>query len=215
MYRKHMSAVHAPWCPRCRVALTAGQARNVTLHGCAQCGGVWLDNASASRMVQAYEADALGMADRAAQSATTATDTSVRGIPCAACDAPMEVRRVYQVDIDVCPQHGTWFDAHELRKVSDAMAQARRQQFRSGPQGHQPRRPPQGSRAQHVNNDTAFVVGYVAADAMDVADVGLDVVDVGSDAAGEVVGVVADGGADLLGGAFELVGGILGGLLDV
>jgi len=222
-----MSTVHAPWCPRCRLGLSVGQARNVTLYGCGQCGGVWLDNACASRMVEAYEADALAMADRASQSARVAANTSVTGIPCAVCDTPMHVRRVYEVDVDVCSQHGTWFDAHELRKVADAMAVARRQQFQQG-QGRAPgargprpqrRGPPGGSNV--MENDTAFMVGYVAADALelgvDAAEVGIDALDVGAgavDVAGDVAGAMAEGGVDILGGAFEVVGAILGGLLD-
>jgi len=218
-----MSTVHAPWCPRCRIALSFGQARNVTLYGCGQCGGVWLDNACATRMVQAYEADALAMADRASQSARAATDTSVKGIPCAACDAPMEVRRIYEVDVDMCSQHGTWFDAHELRKVADAMALARRQQFQqsqarpSGAAGHPQRRAPHGGNADVVGNDTAFMVGYVAADSLelgvDAAEMGVDALDLGPGAV-DVAGAVAEGGVDILGGAFEIVGAILGGLLE-
>jgi Zn-finger nucleic acid-binding protein len=178
-------------------------------------------------MVQAYEADALAMADRAAQSAARATDTSVTGIPCAGCDTPMQVRRIYEVDVDVCSQHGTWFDAHELRKVADAMALARRQQFQqgqarpSGAAGQQRSRPPHGGNANVAGDDTAFVVGYVAADSLelgvDAADVGLDALDVGAgavDVAGDVAGAVAEGGVDILGGAFEIVGAILGGLLE-
>ena len=233
-YTIGMNAVHEPLCPRCRIPLTPGRARNVILHACGQCGGVWLDNTCASRMVQAYEADALAMADQAAKAAPCPTDTSMSGIPCAACDTPMQQRCVCGVDIDICSQHGTWFDPHELRKVAEAMAQSRRQQFQQS-QGATPTRSDSGRVAHNrprapgsatVTGDEAFMVGYVAADAadmggdavgagMDVADMGADALSAAGDVAGGVADVVADGGVDIVASAFELVGGILGGLFDL
>lgn len=182
-------------------------------------------------MVEAYEADALTMADQAARTAPCKGDTSTSGIPCATCDAPMQPRCVCGVDIDLCSQHGTWFDADELRKVAESMAQARRQQFQRsqggpgvpGRPGPGPGRNVRAARGASggVANDDAFFVGLVAADTLDVggdvAIAGMEAADVGAGAlevAGDVAGAVADGGVDILGGAFELVGGILGGLLD-
>lgn len=183
------------------------------MHACPQCGGVWLDNDNATRMVQAYEADALALADQAASGARGASNTAIAGIPCAVCSTAMQVCRVYEVDVDVCSQHGTWFDAHELRAVSTAMARSRQQRF----QGGQPRpRPVRGRRPAQAGttNDDMFVAGFAAADMVDVADVA-DVGIGGVEVAASVAGSVAEGGAGVLGGAFEIVGGILGGLLDV
>lgn len=152
---------------------------------------MWLDNTCAQRMLEAYEADALILSDRIAQCAGCKPDTSVSGIPCAVCDGRTTLRRIDGVEIDVCVEHGTWFDAHELRKVAEAKAQARRRRFQQGFQGAV-----QGPRGTKPAKE---VRGVSVVEGMDVA---VDAIELGADA------------ADLAEGAFEVVGGILG-VLDL
>ncbi len=153
---------------------------------------MWLDNTCAQKMVEAYEADALTMSDRIAQCAGCKPDTAVQGIPCAVCDEAMALRRIDGVEIDVCVEHGTWFDAYELRKVAEAMAEARRRRFQQGFQGAV-----QGPRG------TKPVKEAKAVSVAEGLDVTVDAIELGADA------------ADLAEGAFEVVGGILGGLFDL
>ncbi len=205
-----MTRLHAPFCPRCRDPLTPGKARNVTLHACSHCGGVWVDLACADRMLQAYESDALLLADRVAQSAGRRTDTSPTGIPCAVCDRAMRVRHLHGVDIDHCDEHGTWFDAHELRTVAEAQARARRERFQqSAPAFPAPAAAAAtaavAASATPPNNPKDHDVSGV--DVGDALEVGLDVADAGLDLGADA--------ADVAGAAFEVVGGILGGLLDL
>jgi hypothetical protein len=163
-------------------------------------------------MLEAYEADALLLADRISESAAKRTDTSHTGIPCAVCDTPMRVRLLHGVDIDHCDEHGTWFDAHELRTVADAQARARRERFQqSAPAFPAPEMAvtaaAAGALAANVpsNNPRNHEVSVV--DVGDVVETGLDVADVGLDVGADAV--------DVAEAAVEIVGGILGGLLDL
>jgi Zn-finger nucleic acid-binding protein len=204
-----MPRLHAPFCPRCRDALTPGKARNVTLHACGHCGGVWVDPVCADRMLDAYEADALLLADRIAQCAAKHTDTSHKRIPCAVCDAPMRVRHLHGVDIDHCDDHGTWFDAHELRTVADAQAQVRRGRFQQS--AHAFPAPVAVTAAAATvaavppDNQRSHDVSLL--DVGDAVEVGLDVADLGLDVGADAV--------DIAGAAVEIVGGILGGLFEL
>jgi hypothetical protein len=160
-------------------------------------------------MLDAYEADALLLADRIAHSAARNTDTSHKKIPCAVCDTPMRVRHLHSVDIDHCDDHGTWFDAHELRTVADAQAQVRRERFQqSAPAFPTPvaltaaaataaAMPPNQQR----NHDVSLV------DVGDALEIGLEVADVGLDVGADAV--------EIAGAAVEIVGGILGGLFEL
>ncbi len=207
-----MPRLHAPFCPRCRDALTPGKARNVTLHACGHCGGVWVDPVCADRMLDAYEADALLLADRISQSAAKRTDTSHKRIPCAVCDTPMRVRHLHGVDIDHCDDHGTWFDADELRSVADAQAQVRRERFQQ---------PAPAFPAPEVAVTAATAATLAAAvppnhqrnHDVSLVDVG-DAVEIGLDVADAGLGVSSDA-VDIAGAAVEIVGGILGGLFEL
>jgi hypothetical protein len=163
-------------------------------------------------MLDAYEADALLLADRIAQSAAKRTDTPHKRIPCAVCDTPMRVRHLHGVDIDHCDDHGTWFDAHELRTVADAQAQVRRERFQHSAPAF-PALEGAGTAATAAtlaaavppNNQRNHEVSVV--DVGDVVETGLDVADVGLDVGADAV--------DIAGTAVEVVGGILAGLFDL
>lgn len=114
-------------CPVCGVGLFLGQASDVSMLGCGKCGGQWLDNAGTKRVVD-------GILSR--QARTMAQEVSTRGKAaegghyrkgtdeparrCPICDGATRSSTVppVNIEIDVCPAHGTWFDAHEL----DALA---------------------------------------------------------------------------------------------
>ena len=105
-------------CPRCGVALFEGRSNDVTLCACGSCGGVWLDNEVARRLVRACPPEAERLADLAADYAT------VLGVPAGPADCPVcraTMRRVMvpptSVEVDACDAHGTWFDRRELQAV--------------------------------------------------------------------------------------------------
>lgn len=103
-------------CPHCRKRLVGVEAEGATLHGCAGCGGIWVDNASARRVLSAPVQTFTVLALRAAKNAKG----GVRQLraPCAACPAILDRVRVHGIELDICQDHGTWFDALELSRLT-------------------------------------------------------------------------------------------------
>jgi Zn-finger nucleic acid-binding protein len=103
-------------CPHCRKRLVTVRASNVELSGCGACGGVWIDNDSARRVLEAPDAVFAELAHRAGENATKrqrANDDPV----CAACPALLDHVTTHGIALDVCSEHGTWFDAYELTQL--------------------------------------------------------------------------------------------------
>jgi Zn-finger nucleic acid-binding protein len=87
-----------------------------TVHECPDCHGVWVDRELIEKLAQTVEAgppppSAVGL------------PVSVRGMdpepprtfrPCAVCGALMDWRACGGVAVDVCSEHGVWFDDGEL-----------------------------------------------------------------------------------------------------
>lgn len=78
-----------------------------------------IDSGTSARLLHSEATQALG-AQAAAASGKAAVDTTQKGIACPYCGRPMEAARLFGVDVDVCPTHGTWFDRDELRRIADA-----------------------------------------------------------------------------------------------
>jgi Zn-finger nucleic acid-binding protein len=99
----------------------------MTIHGCGMCGGIWLDNAASKVVVERMEPIALDLADSASSRAQHTVDKTETGIPCAVCGQAMQRTRVAQatVDVDICPEHGTWFDCDEMQRVMRSFDRAR------------------------------------------------------------------------------------------
>ena len=99
-------------CPHCRKRLVTVVAEGVSLSGCGACGGIWIDNASARSVLSNPLPVFADLARRAAAGATGSRGKVEKPI-CAECPAILERSNV-GIDLDVCPDHGTWFDALEL-----------------------------------------------------------------------------------------------------
>ncbi len=110
-------------CPRCSVPLTAQQAERLLMHCCFQCGGLFLDGATSKRVVDALDPLAIEASNHAAKNAhaQVATDAIV---PCPACSKALERMPIpaASVTVDVCREHGVWFDRDELHRVVSAVA---------------------------------------------------------------------------------------------
>jgi Zn-finger nucleic acid-binding protein len=112
-------------CPRCSTSLSVTAIGSAFLEECGACGGVWVDAQSFQQICQSKEQQAayvgagsplapptLGMADRHPE--------DVRYVKCPACGRlmnRMNFARHSGVVVDVCKQHGTWFDRDELREI--------------------------------------------------------------------------------------------------
>jgi Zn-finger nucleic acid-binding protein len=110
-------------CPRCEQTLFFGEADGIAMLGCGICGGIWLDNASAQRVTQQYSDRVVDLAARAAQNAQRKPDVRATA-KCAQCRAEMPRRTFGMVSLDVCAEHGTWFDAGELSTLVAPMRPA-------------------------------------------------------------------------------------------
>ncbi len=208
------------------------------VHGCASCGGLWLDNAGSQRVTSVLCSATLAAADAAAQAATHQPDTRIADVPCPVCRRPMVRRHVdrARVDLDDCGEHGTWFDRGELQTVARSVAAARAYGGSAGLAATQPRgghlagvvaagaavgvgaaavgvaaNPGLQQQARQHAQQGADTVGEVAVAAAELVDPGdvLDGVGVAVHASGELAG----GAVELAGEAFGVVAEGAGGLL--
>ncbi len=100
-------------CPHCRKRLVTVIAKDVELAGCGGCGGIWIDNASTRRVLADPESIFAVLAKRAGDNAK---NRRVRepNPACPECTAVLDRVRPHGIELDVCADHGTWFDAFEL-----------------------------------------------------------------------------------------------------
>ncbi len=108
-------------CPRCRVEMEAVLIGKTHLEECPRCEGVWADADSVRQICadQEQQAAVLGMAtSQTAESVDI--EEHIHYIPCPVCKSLMNrvnFARCSNVIVNVCGQHGTWFDKDELRRV--------------------------------------------------------------------------------------------------
>jgi Zn-finger nucleic acid-binding protein len=103
-------------CPHCRKRLVGVRAKDVELSGCGACGGIWIDNTNARRVLDSPQAIFAELSQRAGDNAKK----RVRGdgsLTCAACPALLDEVVTHEIVLDVCGEHGTWFDAFELKEL--------------------------------------------------------------------------------------------------
>lgn len=106
-------------CPRCRGDLSVLQIEETRLKECAKCGGIWsavetFENICADREKQSA---VLGFAGNRTHLSSPA---KISYVPCPDCGQLMNrsnFARSSGVIIDLCKQHGVWFDAEELPKI--------------------------------------------------------------------------------------------------
>jgi len=108
-------------CPHCRKRLVSVIAKGVELAGCGGCGGIWIDNASARAVLGAPEAI---FSDLARRAGSNARNRSARGTnpSCPVCTAVLDRVITKGIELDVCGDHGTWFDPFELAVLVDRLA---------------------------------------------------------------------------------------------
>mgnify|MGYP003885863967 CR=1 FL=1 len=197
-------------CPRCSSSLSSVHRDEVHLLACSGCGGVWMSGATLDRFVEALltQPEAVQAAEQVAASALFEFEPDPDVIGCSTCRRTMEItRHPSGVELDVCAEHGVWFDRHELPRVvrdPEGLAAVKAAQSHLQPQ----RVPSPTGLGGEVATDALLVTAHVADS---VALSGADLGDVADLAAGGVS--VAGGALELLGelgsGAVELVFGVL------
>ncbi len=221
----------SPSCPRCSVPMFSATANTTLALGCRRCGGIMIDRSSASKMVDDSETQALA-AQTAAASEAAAVDTSQEGIPCPYCQLPMDHARLFGVDVDVCPTHGTWFDRDELRQIATEAVRLRRGRLGGAAVGAVAGAVVLGGAAsiagagaianaeihtqaqrQALYLDGGGAVAEVAVAAVDVVDVGVVAAD-GAAMAADVVGAGAEVAAEGAGVVFSVVLEVIGAIFS-
>lgn len=109
-------------CPRCRVDMRAVALGDSRLRECPKCEGLWADKETLQRICDDRERQAavLGTATVIPANQSGQLEANIRYLPCAACKKLMNrvnFARCSNVIVDVCAQHGTWFDKDELRRI--------------------------------------------------------------------------------------------------
>ncbi len=111
-------------CPRCRRGLGIAAIGSAILEECGACGGVWVDAQSFQMICQSREQQAayVGAGSPVAPPSLghAVEHESVQYVKCPACGQlmnRMNFARHSGVIVDVCKQHGTWFDRDELRRI--------------------------------------------------------------------------------------------------
>ncbi len=105
-------------CPACAFSLMRAPT-SWQVFGCTGCGGVWADAAAASHVQTALDRNLVALAERASANfgdRPPPADTGAR--PCAICSAVMTRAVIAMTQVDVCAEHGMWFDRGELEMVA-------------------------------------------------------------------------------------------------
>lgn len=107
-------------CPRCRVKLNSLQIDTVRVRECERCGGLWSDAQTFENICSSKEKQASVLGFSASYIHPDAGRPAVSYVPCPDCKQLMNrsnFARSSGVIIDMCKQHGVWFDADELPKI--------------------------------------------------------------------------------------------------
>jgi len=110
-------------CPRCRVALATKLIGDAAIDDCTSCGGTFLDRATIERVLlerQQARADAIVGIYGDGGDAPLPSPAGPMYVKCPDCANLMNRKQFAtgaKVIVDVCRDHGTWFDAHELSRV--------------------------------------------------------------------------------------------------
>jgi Zn-finger nucleic acid-binding protein len=109
-------------CPRCKTNMEPVVVGGNKLRECPRCEGTWTD-VETLRLICAdreQQAAVLGMATRLPTNEGVAIEKQIRYLPCPNCGQLMNrvnFANFSNVIVDVCRQHGTWFDRDELRRI--------------------------------------------------------------------------------------------------
>ena len=111
------------------IAVAAGATGGALgVSDCSACHGMWVARETIERLVSSHAEDAMilalapGVAARSASGGRSVGMGAVRYRPCPACGSIMNrvnYARISGIIVDVCKEHGTWFDAHELPALLD------------------------------------------------------------------------------------------------
>jgi len=117
-----VSAENLGDCPRCQVKLSLLQIEEISLRECAECDGLWSDAATFENICASRESQAavLSFISTKQSAVEIKRSTKISYVPCPDCRQLMNRNNFASSSgaiIDLCKQHGVWFDAEELPKI--------------------------------------------------------------------------------------------------
>lgn len=111
---------NAGQCPRCKIKLEALKIDLATLRECARCGGIWTNVETFESICADKEQQSAVLGFISSNPAEIKPQPPINYVPCPDCEQLMNrsnFARSSGVIIDLCKQHGVWFDADELPKI--------------------------------------------------------------------------------------------------
>jgi Zn-finger nucleic acid-binding protein len=109
-------------CPRCERKLESLMIGGTPVRECTQCGGFWTDVKTFEEICADKETQSAVLGFISANPAELKSQPPISYVPCPDCKQLMNrsnFARSSGVIIDLCKQHGVWFDADELPKIID------------------------------------------------------------------------------------------------
>lgn len=114
-----------PWsdwkCPRCEGSFSPVRVGDVELLECGGCGGAWMQPGPFERVCAEREAQSAVLARSLDETRVPAAKAEqIRYLPCPECEKHMNrvnFAKYSGVIMDVCKEHGTFFDRDELRRI--------------------------------------------------------------------------------------------------
>ena len=170
-------------CPDCQVSLVRVMLAETPLAECERCFGVWLDTKTFERVCAERERQAAVLGKPVPQEIDVRK--AWRYLPCPQCRQLMHrVNFASQsgVIIDLCKDHGVWFEREELRKIVEfiragGMQEAREAQIRRLEHERQRIERERAETAQAVARADGRVWGTSASGALDAISVTFDIAD--------------------------------------
>jgi Zn-finger nucleic acid-binding protein len=109
-------------CPRCNTELQSLKVGTTIMRECLRCGGFWVGVETFERLCTDKEEQSAVISYAGSKPSELTPLTPINYVPCPDCKQLMNrsnFARVSGVIIDLCKQHGVWFDAEELPKIID------------------------------------------------------------------------------------------------
>ena len=107
-------------CPRCKTKLQTIRIDHVQISECERCGGFWSSANEFDSLCNDREQQASVMGFAASYLHENPNPATISYVPCPDCKQLMNrsnFARSSGIIIDMCKQHGVWFDAGELPKI--------------------------------------------------------------------------------------------------
>jgi Zn-finger nucleic acid-binding protein len=106
-------------CPRCAEALHAATAGKMVVESCRTCGGLWIDRDNLA-LLDKYDREATALAHRMVglgRMFGAQLPSKEAEIGCPTCAKPLRRVKIQytETSVDICDEHGTWFDWDELK----------------------------------------------------------------------------------------------------